>query len=120
MSSDKDPGKQQRDAEYTRLLESYRAEFAPGDVHERFLVEQMAHSAWKLIRLGQMKAAAQAEESGETIEAARFLDRYMAAAQKSYDRAHRELTKLKRAGKRTPKSKKKKPDPPPFDTAFRA
>ncbi len=119
MPSEKDSRKPQVDEEYDRLLESYRAEFAPGDVHERFLVEQIAHAAWKLARLGQMRAAAKTTDGGAVAVSAKFLDRYIAAAQKSYDRAHRELTKLKRAGKRGAKAKKKA-EPPPFDTAYRA
>ena len=127
MSSEKPVPKQFDRADYDHLLETYRAQFEPQDVHERFLVEQMAHNQWKLLRIGQIRAAANQGEIDETNPGVRLLDRYAAAAQKSYDRAYRELTKVrtqkqkderKNAARRTGKLQNR--SGPPFDTAFRA
>jgi hypothetical protein len=127
MSSEKPIRKPTDRAEYDHLLETYRAQFEPQDVHERFLVEQMAHNQWKLMRIGQIREAASQGEIDETNPGVRMLDRYAAAAQKSYDRAYRELTKVRTqkqkaerrsAAGRTGKLQNK--PGPPFDTAFRA
>jgi hypothetical protein len=37
------------------ILDAFRAEFAPTDQHETFLVELMAHSRWKLIQFQNME-----------------------------------------------------------------
>jgi hypothetical protein len=69
-------------AEFDRILEACRAEFAPQSEHERFLVEIVAHARWKLQIIEQARARADRPE---------LLDRYVTAARKSHDRALKEL-----------------------------
>jgi len=97
-------------AEFERILEACRAEFAPQSEHERFLVEIVAHARWKLQIIEQARARADRPE---------LLDRYAASARKSHDRALRELQKRpKRAARRA----RNPPDDPGTltDTAYRA
>ncbi len=82
-------------AEFDRLLESYRNQFGFDGEHESFLVEQMARSRWKLARIQRLETAtfARASETGsaEDWKALATLQRYSAAAERSYYKAHREL-----------------------------
>lgn len=82
-------------AEFDRLLESYRNQFGYDGEHESFLVEQMARSRWKLARIQRLETAtfARASETASTDDwkALATLQRYAAAAERSYYKAHREL-----------------------------
>jgi hypothetical protein len=49
-------------AEFDRILEACRAEFAPQSEHERFLVEIVAHARWKLQIIEQARARADRPE----------------------------------------------------------
>jgi hypothetical protein len=92
--------------DYEHVLEMTRAEFAPENVHERFLVETMAHARWKLLRLEQFRTEAASQgEIDETNPKLAVLDRYAAAARKSYDRAYKDLTRVRKQKRRNePKS----------------
>jgi hypothetical protein len=97
------------------ILDAFRAEFAPTNEHETFLVELMAHSRWKLIqfqnmergfiRLFQRDCPPGADLDMYVVEQLTDSDsrrlgmvqRAAAAAEKSYYRAHAELTKYRAA-----------------------
>ncbi len=98
-----------------RLLESYNSEFNPTTTHEQFLVEQLAQSRSRLDRARTLEALALDQiVTGETDEtnpnsrilahlgpnALTILNRWAAAAEKSYYRAHRELTQARSHKKR--------------------
>ncbi len=82
-------------SEFDSLLERYRNQFGFDGEHESFLVEQMARSRWKLARIQRLETATfeRAAESGspEDWKALATLQRYAAAAERSYYKAHREL-----------------------------
>ncbi len=81
--------------EFDSLLERYRKQFACNGEHESFLVEQMARSRWKLARIQRLETTTfeRASETGSADDwkALATLQRYSAAAERSYYRAHREL-----------------------------
>ena len=81
--------------EFDSLLERYRDQFGFDGEHESFLVEQMARSRWKLARIQRLETATfeRAAETGspEDWKALATLQRYAAAAERSYYKAHREL-----------------------------
>ncbi|MCC7498454.1 MAG: hypothetical protein IT160_12805 [Bryobacterales bacterium] len=100
-------------AQWAALLHAYREEFRPTGVHEDFLVLQLAQSRWKMDRIGRLQAEAanQALASADSAQStdARLvtalaqpgnvfdrLQRYFVQAERSYHRAHRELTQLRR------------------------
>ncbi len=100
---------------FDRLLESYNSEFKPATTHEQFLVEQLAGSRWRLERARTLEALALDQivtgDSDETNPNTRILahlgpnaltilSRWAAAAEKSYYRAHRELTQARAGEKR--------------------
>jgi hypothetical protein len=82
-------------SEFDSLLERYRDQFGFNGEHESFLVEQMARSRWKLARIQRLETATfeRASETGspEDWKALATLQRYAAAAERSYYKAHREL-----------------------------
>ena len=95
---------------FDRLLESYHSEFQPTTTHEHFLVDQLAQSRWRLDRAHRLEALALEQivsgDSDETNPNSRILahlgpnalptiSRWAAAAEKSYYRAHRELTQAR-------------------------
>ena len=94
--------------EFDELLSQYRRTFAPATIHEHFLVEEMAQSRWRLARfcrfeiavLEQMTATAGASDVDAVLAAAlidgtagpfKTLERYAAAAERSYHRALKQL-----------------------------
>ncbi len=95
--------------EFSRLLASIKAEFRPAGGHETFLVEQMANARWRLSRIERLEAEAferilTEPRDREDSPDGRILDvlasngnileklqRYAAAAERSYYKAHREL-----------------------------
>jgi hypothetical protein len=94
--------------EFERLLDSYGQTFTPLNEHETFLVERMVQSRWKLARLQRMEAALFQQMTSQepntdpdaVIVAAMLagnanayasLQRYTAAAERSYYKAKREL-----------------------------
>ncbi len=101
---------------FDRLLESYNSEFNPTTTHEEFLVDQLAQSRWRLDRartlealaLDQIAAAAESDETNPNCRilahlgpnALTTLNRWATAAEKSYYRAHRELTHARSREKR--------------------
>ena len=97
-------------AEFERILEACRAEFAPQSVDEQFLVETVAHARWKLQMLEQMRAR---------VDRPEMVDRLAASTRKSHDRALREL---QRRPKRAARSGRKPANEPGAvtDTAYRA
>jgi hypothetical protein len=95
--------------EFEQLLGALRTEFKPCGDHESFLVEQMAKSRWRLIRIERLESEAFDEiltapggagdssdgrilhaltTSGNVLDK---LQRYAAAAERSYYKAVREL-----------------------------
>lgn len=108
--------------DYEHVMESTRAEFAPEDIHERFLVETMAHARWKILLFEHSRAeAGSCGESGGKNPMITALARFAVAARKSYDRAYKELQRARkqrlregsRAGRRNAK-------PGGVDFAYRA
>lgn len=105
------PGENPED--YAALLRAYESEFHPATPHEEFLVSQLAQSRWKLDRIERLQAEAvnqmlaatgPAQSPDASIVTALSqpgavydrLQRYAAQAERSYHRAHRELTQLRR------------------------
>jgi hypothetical protein len=87
--------------DYDHIVEMTRAEFAPENVHERFLVDTMAHARWKLLKIEQFRAQAVSQgEIDETNPKLVALDKYAGAAQKSYNRAYKELLKSRKQKRR--------------------
>lgn len=100
-------------AQYDQLHQSLTAEFEPTTDHERFLVELMAKSKFKLYRIERLESAALDEILADptagpdaqiltTLKAGNNvldkLHRYQAAAERSYYKAHRELQAGRAAG----------------------
>ncbi len=95
--------------QFEHLLNSYAQTFQPSNEHEIFLVHRMVEARWKLARLQRMEAALfqqmTSQDAGNTdpdavIVAAMLagnanayasLQRYTAAAERSYYKAKREL-----------------------------
>ena len=95
--------------EFDALLESYRDEFQPTGYHQNFMVNQMAQSRWKLARVQRLEAcfleqmldpaappttpdgrivANMLKRSNDPLAA---FQRYTAAAERSYYKAHHEF-----------------------------
>jgi hypothetical protein len=96
-------------AEFDRLLQDLRAYYRPQNVIQGLLVDQMAKSQWLLARAQRLQTVAynllagiedQADPDARIVAAMRDansdvlarLDRYAASAERSFHRAHRELT----------------------------
>ena len=92
----------------TILIADYQRTFAPTSSHEQFLVEEMAQARWRLARtrrlegalIQQMLKAAGSQDADTVLAAALFdktagpfntLQRYAAAAERSYYRALKQL-----------------------------
>jgi hypothetical protein len=99
--------------EFDRLLEEMRAYHRPRDIHQRLLVDQMAKLQWLLARAQRLQAVAYDSLAGvenddpdtAIVNAMRAanpdiigrLERYAASAERSFYKAHRELTKQNEA-----------------------
>ncbi len=101
-------------AEYAALSAALTGEFRPKGEHENFLVRQMIQARWKLARIGRFEQLAfeqiLTEPDGDSDPDARILsamsrngnvldklERYRAAAERSYYKAHRELMQGRKA-----------------------
>ncbi len=94
--------------EFDRLLADYRRTFPAANVHEEFLVEEMAQARWRIARVRRLEAevvrAIAGDDSGNpdralaqalignSADAFKTLQRYAASAERSYYRAHKQLT----------------------------
>jgi hypothetical protein len=94
---------------FHKIRSGYLDTFLPGNEHEYFLVETMVESRWKLARLKRMEAALVQQMCGQDTErtnpdaviaaamlagsanAYACLQRYQAAAERSYYKAKQEL-----------------------------
>ena len=102
---------------YARLLESLQKEHAPTSEHEKFLVAQMAESRWRLDRTNRFEAIAfdqffeeydkndpdhliVLKLSNRTSNIMDLLQRYRTSAERSYYKAHRELSQGRKDAKR--------------------
>src|SRR6266496_439054 len=103
---------------FDQLFETYTGEFSPSSEHERFLVSEMAQSRWRLDRVRRFEAVAleqmmigdwdKTNPDSSIVEAISrrcnnildLLQRYGTAAERSYYRAHRELTQARSSKKR--------------------
>jgi hypothetical protein len=100
--------------EFDRLVEEMRTYHRPRDIHQRLLVDQMAKSQWLLARAQRLQAVAydllagaQDDFDPDTaiVNAMRAtnpdiigrLERYAANAERSFYKAHRELTRQNEA-----------------------
>lgn len=93
--------------EYDRLFADYCAQFEPANEHETFLIRQMTHARWRLARIQRLEVqyfdmhlsqddnpdigilAGMEKEGSSALDK---LQRYAANAERSYYRAHKELT----------------------------
>ena len=99
---------QESQHEFDRLLSEYRQHFRAANVHEEFLVEEMAQARWRIARCRRLEAEVVRALSGDDesvnpdralaealisrgADAFQTLQRYMAAAERSYYRAHKQL-----------------------------
>jgi hypothetical protein len=108
-------------AAFDQMLENYRKEFNPQTGHTTFLVQQLAQSRWRLERIRRFEAAAfeyMLSEDGATLNETNpdarivakiasktgdplpILHRYAVDAERSYYRAHRELSQTESRKKR--------------------
>ena len=102
---------------YAQLLDTLAREHAPANEHEKFLVTRMAESRWRLDRTHRFEAVAydqlldEYDESNpdhlivrkltnRTSNIIDLLQRYATAAERSYYKAHRELTQGRKGEKR--------------------
>ena len=102
---------------YAGLIETLRKELGPATEHENFLVARMAESRWRLDRTHRFEAIAyeQLLDEGDranpdhiivrklanrTANVFDLLQRYATAAERSYYKAHRELTQGRKHEKR--------------------
>ena len=102
---------------YTELLETLRKELTPATEHEKFLVCQMAESRWRLDRTQRFEAIAYEQLldgydktrpdhvivmklTNRTANIFDLLLRYRTAAERSYYKAHHELTQGRKGEKR--------------------
>jgi hypothetical protein len=100
-------------AEFDALTQRLTAEFRPRGEHETFLVRQMIKARWNLARIERLEQLAfeqiLTEPVGDSDPDARILAamassgnpldklaRYQAAAERSYYKAHRELTQARK------------------------
>jgi hypothetical protein len=102
-------------AEFDSLTQRLTAEFRPKGEHETFLVRQMIKARWNLARIERLEQLAfeqiLTEPDGDSDPDARILAalsgsgsgnpldklaRYQAAAERSYYKAHRELTQARK------------------------
>lgn len=91
----------------SETLSAVSAEFSPATEHERFLVETMAEARFRLTRLRGLSSIAlnrlleTAANPGSDLEigatALNKVEQLIAAAERSYYRAHRELVAAQRA-----------------------
>ncbi len=111
MSNSKSVLRHEDQPAFDRLLESYRSEFLPATTHEQSLVDQLAQSRCRLNRARRLETLALDQiidpaQSDETNPDSRIvahlghtalttLNRWASAAEKSYYRAHRELTQAR-------------------------
>jgi len=99
--------------EFDKLIAEYNRTFAPANIHERFLVEEMAQSRWRLARIRrlenevveQMVGSASPVDADSIIAAALLnnkagaltvLHRYAVAAERSGHRAFQQLLALRK------------------------
>jgi hypothetical protein len=127
---------------YAQLLETLQKEHAPKNEHEKFLVTRMAESRWRLDRTQRFEAVAyeqlldEYDESNpdhlivlkltnRTSNIIDLLQRYATAAERSYYKAHRELTQGRKGEKRNEATDPmawlktqldQNPDPPDHDS----
>jgi hypothetical protein len=111
------PGEDQ--AEFDRLIEACRNEQSPQNIHEDFLVEQMAWSRWRITRYQRLEFIAR--ENGD-VKAAEQMHRIASSARKSHDQALRALKTARKVPRRGRVQAAPAPPvvPPPADTAYRA
>jgi hypothetical protein len=126
---------------YAQLVETLQKEHTPATEHEKFLVAQMAESRWRLDRTNRFEAIAYEQLLDEydktnpdhvivvkltnrTPNIFDLLQRYRMAAERSYYKAHRELTQGRKNEKRNEATDPmawlkaqlaKDPDPPNHD-----
>jgi hypothetical protein len=123
--------------QFDDLIAEYKRTFAPTGAHEEFLVDQMAQSRWRLARfrrleaavIQQMTAAAFSSDTEEVLAAAflnntagpfETLQRYAAAAERSYYRALKQLQAGRKQEKQNePNSDAPTPQQPSEDSAAR-
>ena len=94
---------------FDRLAAACRSEFKPKGEHETFLVDEMIQARWRIQRIRRLEAAALDEMLGTGPEelgpdarivaalrssghALDKLHRYLASAERTYHKCHRELT----------------------------
>ena len=85
--------------EYQRHLENFQQEFRPITMHEKFLVQRMADSAWRLHRLQawelqlleQCCSQANPFDDNEQFKKLSRAHRHTQSIERSYHLAHREL-----------------------------
>jgi hypothetical protein len=99
--------------EFDELIARFHRDFAPTNVWEESLVEEMVHSCWRLARarrieariVDAMLAASSFDDSDSALISALFnnnagpfivIQRYIAAAERAGRRAHKQLLAIRR------------------------
>ncbi len=96
-------------AEFDYLMERYRSVLEPKSHLEQFLIELMVQARWRLARIQRLEAAVHRGAIGGSADdriaagldklgkGGAFLSRYRKSAEQSYKRAHRELSRMRKA-----------------------
>ena len=109
--------------EFDQLVAEYHRAFAPANVHERFLVEELAQARWRLARARRLEAAVITNVVGDLNDpeydshfinalvigsAAPFyvMQRYIASAERTSYKALKYLNTLRNGGPAPPESGK--------------
>ncbi len=100
--------------EYRQNVERFNAEFKPTTEHETVLVQLMADSAWRLRRLRpwelqlleECSAHANPFADDEQFKKLNRAHRHIQSIERSYNRAHRELTAARKPAESEPKPAK--------------
>jgi len=117
------PARIYRREEFDALVDEYVRAFAPANVHEQFLVEELAQARWRLARARRMEATVfenltfgpdQSQNDWHFVNAlssgsaAPFyaMQRYIAAAERTSARALKHLNALRHGGPTPSESRK--------------
>jgi hypothetical protein len=116
--------------EFDELIADYHATFKPANTQERFLVEEMAQSRWRLARARRLEAqliqdlvARRGSDDADAMMVAAFrndtatalntLQRYAAAVQRAAFRAQQQLLELRKTEARAARAAADKTNPIP-------
>ena len=99
--------------EFRQLVEEVEAQFPPGDLFERVLVEQVITNKWRLRRYQKILPYIQAKGEPKTISS---LEKMISSIQRHILRTTKDITRQQ--AKRAKAAAKLKPKYPPLDDSL--